>query len=38
MRLGVPPQDLESHSHYATEIAEIFDALAGRIETTKLKA
>jgi chromosome partitioning protein len=38
MRLGVPPQDLESHSHYATEIAEIFDALAGRIEATKLKA
>jgi chromosome partitioning protein len=38
MRMGVPPQDLESHSHYATEVAEIFDALAVRIETTKLKA
>jgi chromosome partitioning protein len=32
MRLGVPPQSLESHSHYATEVAEIFDALAVRIE------
>jgi chromosome partitioning protein len=37
MRLGVPPQDLETHSHYATEIAEIFDALAVRIEAAPLK-
>jgi hypothetical protein len=37
MRRGVPPQDLESHSHYATEIAEIFDALAVRIENVRLK-
>ena len=32
MRLGVPPQALQSHSHYAIEIAEIFDALAVRLE------
>jgi cellulose biosynthesis protein BcsQ len=37
MRLGVPPQDLESHSHYATEIAGIFDALAVRLEAIQLK-
>ena len=38
MRRGVPPQDLESHSHYATEIAEIFDALAVRIEAIQVKS
>jgi chromosome partitioning protein len=38
MRRGVPPQDLESHSHYATEIAEIFDALAVRIENVRVKS
>jgi chromosome partitioning protein len=37
MRRGVPPQDLQSHSHYATEIAEIFDALAVQIEAIKVK-
>jgi chromosome partitioning protein len=37
MRRGVPPQDLGSHSHYATEIAEIFDALAIRIENVRVK-
>jgi chromosome partitioning protein len=36
MRRGVPPQDLQSHSHYATEIAEIFDALAVHIEAIKV--
>jgi chromosome partitioning protein len=38
MRRGVPPQDLGSHSHYATEIAEIFDALAMRIENVRMKS
>jgi chromosome partitioning protein len=38
MRRGVPPQDLESHSHYAAEIAEIFDALAVRIEKVHVKS
>jgi chromosome partitioning protein len=38
MRRGVPPQDLQSHSHYATEIAEIFDALAVQIEAVKVKS
>jgi chromosome partitioning protein len=38
MRRGVPPQDLGSHSHYATEIAEIFDALAVRIENMRVKS
>ena len=38
MRLGVPPQDLETHSHYATEIAEIFDLLAMRIEAIEAKS
>ena len=36
MRRGVPPQDLKSHSHYATEITEIFDALAVHIEGIKV--
>lgn len=38
MRLGEPPQDLQSHSHYATEVAEIFDGLAVRIEATRVKS
>lgn len=38
MRQGVPAQDLQSHSHYATEIAEIFDALALRVEATQVKS
>jgi hypothetical protein len=38
MRLGVPPQDLHSHSHYAIEIAEIFDALAVRLEAIQVKS
>ena len=38
MRLGVPPQDLQSHSHYAIEIAEIFDALAVRVEAIRVKS
>jgi chromosome partitioning protein len=38
MRRGVPPQDLESHSHYAVEIAEIFDALAMRVENVRVKS
>jgi chromosome partitioning protein len=38
MRRGVPPQDLQSHSHYATEIAEIFDALAVRIEAIQVES
>jgi chromosome partitioning protein len=37
MRRGVPPQDLQSHSHYAIEIAEIFDALAVRIEAIQAR-
>jgi chromosome partitioning protein len=38
MRRGEPPQDLKSHSHYATEVAEIFDGLAERIEATRVKS
>jgi chromosome partitioning protein len=38
MRQGRPAQDLQSHSHYATEIAEIFDALALRVEATQVKS
>jgi chromosome partitioning protein len=38
MRRGQPPQDLQSHSHYATEVAEIFDALALRVEATQVKS
>jgi chromosome partitioning protein len=37
MRRGEPPQDLQSHSHYATEVAEIFDGLAVRIEASRVK-
>jgi chromosome partitioning protein len=36
MRLGMPPQDLRSH--YAEEIAEIFDALADRLTGSRLGA
>jgi chromosome partitioning protein len=36
MRRGVPPQDLHTHSHYASEIDTIFDALAKRIEAVKV--
>jgi hypothetical protein len=38
MRRGEPPQNLQSHSHYATEVAEIFDALALRVEATQVKS
>jgi chromosome partitioning protein len=38
MRDGVPPQDLGSHSHYAVEITEIFDALAVRLEGIEVKS
>jgi Flp pilus assembly CpaE family ATPase len=38
MRLGVPAQDLQSHTHYAAEIAEIFDLLADRIEALRVGA
>lgn len=38
MRLGVPPQALQSHSHYTIEIAEIFDALAVRLEAIQVKS
>jgi chromosome partitioning protein len=31
MRRGVPPQDLTTHSHYAGEIASIFDQLVERL-------
>jgi chromosome partitioning protein len=36
MRQGVPPQDLRSH--YAEEITELFDALAGRLELSRAEA
>ena len=35
MREGVPPQDLQTHSHYAGEIAEIFDRLVERFASMK---
>jgi cellulose biosynthesis protein BcsQ len=38
MRRGVPAQDLETHTHYATEIAEIFDLLADRLEAIRVRA
>jgi chromosome partitioning protein len=38
MRRGVPAQDLETHTHYAVEIAEIFDLLADRIDAIRVKA
>jgi chromosome partitioning protein len=38
MRRGVPPQDLQSHSHYAAEMTEIFDALAARMEASQVKS
>jgi len=38
MRHGIPPQDLTTHSHYAGEIASIFDQLVERISAVELKA
>ena len=38
MRQGVPPQDLATHSHYAGEIASIFDQLVERFTAVELKA
>jgi chromosome partitioning protein len=35
MRQGVPPQDLRSH--YAEEITELFDALAGHLELSRAR-
>jgi chromosome partitioning protein len=38
VRQGTPPQDLATHSHYATEIALIFDQLVERFPAVELKA
>jgi chromosome partitioning protein len=38
MRQGVPAQDLQSHTHYAAEITEIFDLLADRLEALRVGA
>jgi chromosome partitioning protein len=38
MRKGVPAQDLQSHTHYAAEIAEVFDLLAERLEALRVGA
>jgi chromosome partitioning protein len=38
MRQGVPPQDLATHSHYAGEIASIFDQLVERLTAVALKS
>ena len=38
MRQGTPPQDLTTHSHYAGEIASIFDQLVERLTTVALKS
>jgi chromosome partitioning protein len=38
MRCGMPPQELQTHSHYAIEITEIFDALAARLERIPAKS
>jgi chromosome partitioning protein len=38
MRQGVPPQDLSTHSHYASEIASIFDQLVERFTAVELKS
>jgi chromosome partitioning protein len=35
MRQRVPPQDLGTHSHYASEVAEIFDQLVERLGSMK---
>jgi chromosome partitioning protein len=35
MRLGVPPHELETHGHYASEIGDIFDRLVERFATMK---
>jgi chromosome partitioning protein len=37
MRQGVPPQALTTHSHYASEIAEIFDQFVERLVAVKLE-
>jgi chromosome partitioning protein len=38
MRQGIPPQNLTTHSHYAGEIASIFDQLVAQISAVELKA
>jgi chromosome partitioning protein len=38
MRQGVPPQDLTTHSHYAAEIASIFDQLVERLTAVPLRS
>jgi chromosome partitioning protein len=38
MRRGQPPQDLTTHSHYASEIASIFDQLVERLTAVPLKS
>jgi chromosome partitioning protein len=38
MRQGVAPQDLETYSHYASEIAAIFDRLVERLEAVEVKS
>lgn len=38
MRQGTPPQDLTTHSHYAGEIASIFDQLLERLSAVKLRS
>jgi hypothetical protein len=34
----VPARELQSHTHYAAEIAEIFDLLADRVEALRVGA
>jgi chromosome partitioning protein len=38
MRRGQPPQDLTTHSHYASEVASIFDQLVERLTAVPLKS
>jgi chromosome partitioning protein len=38
MREGVPPQVLETQSHYASEISAIFDRLVERLEAAKVRS
>jgi chromosome partitioning protein len=38
MRQGVPPQELATHSHYASEVASIFDELVERFTAVELKS
>ena len=38
MRQGIPPQELATHSHYASEIALIFDKLVERFAAIELKS